>query len=221
MGIYDVPAARLIIEVAKELKNTIKEPQWTPYVKTGAHRERTPDSPDWFYTRSASVLYQTYKNGNSGTGRLRTYYGGRKNRGVKPEEKRKASGKVIRTCLQSLEKAGFLKNEKIGRSVSGKGEKLLYAKAKELEKGFKIETDKRVSDKAERIERAKTRQKETAAKALVKKEETPGKQHGKEHREKPAQSAEQKPAKEALQANEAKDEKGTKHEPGAIGPKQD
>ncbi len=157
MGIYDVPAGMLIDEVAVELKGKLKQPEFIIYVKSGAHRERVPQNPDWFYVRAASILYRIYKNGNLGTGALRNYYGGRKNRGVKPEAKRKASGKVIRTCLQELEKNGFIKKDKKGRLITGKGEKLLYTKSIEVGKVFKEETDKKENKKTEIIEKSKQR----------------------------------------------------------------
>ena len=165
MGIFDVPTAILIEEVAKELKNKIKQPDFIDYVKTGSHKERTPNNPDWFYVRNASVLYQIYRNGASGTESLRSYYGGRKNRGVKPEKKRKASGKIIRVCLQSLEKEGLLKKEKKGRIVTGKGEKLLYSKAKELEKIVVEQEQKKAQEKQERLTKIMNNKKKAEQKA--------------------------------------------------------
>ncbi len=154
MGIYDVPAAGLIEEVAKDLKAKFKQPAYAPYVKTGAHRERAPDNPDWFYSRAASVLYRIYKNGSLGTGALRSYYGGRKNRGVRPEHKVKASGKIIRLALQSLEKEGLLKKDKKGRKITPKGEKLLFEKAKAVEVIFKAAGEKEKAELAERLAKA-------------------------------------------------------------------
>src|SRR3989344_2274345 len=130
MGIYDVPAVMLIEEAAKDFKTRVKKPAFTDYVKTGSHKERVPNNPDWFFTRMGAVLYRTYKEGNLGTGRLRTYFGGRKNRGVRPEKKIKASGKILRTCLQMLEKEGLVKKDKKGRKVTPKGEKFLFEKSK-------------------------------------------------------------------------------------------
>src|SRR3989344_6006669 len=64
-----------------------------------------------------------------GVGRLRGKYGGRKNRGVKPENFAKASGKIIRTMLQQAEKAGFLEKVKegkrFGRRLTKSGKDLL------------------------------------------------------------------------------------------------
>ena len=128
--VFDVPPELLIRELAKELKETRKLPQpaFVPFVKTGAHRERAPANPEWWYVRCASILRRIYIDGAVGTEGLRTYYGGRRARGTKPHEFRKASGKVIRTCLQALEKEGLLAKGKKGRIVSPKGEQLLQQK---------------------------------------------------------------------------------------------
>ncbi|MBT4870300.1 MAG: 40S ribosomal protein S19, partial [Candidatus Diapherotrites archaeon] len=108
MGIYDVPIAYLIEETAEKLKTDIEEPEFTKYVKTGVHRERAPQRDDWFYVRMASILYRAYKWNVIGTERLRSYYGGKRNRGVKEEHQYKASGKVIRSAVQKLEAGGYL-----------------------------------------------------------------------------------------------------------------
>lgn len=131
MGIYDVPAKYLIEEIAEKLKTEIEKPAFTAYVKTGMHVERAPQREDWFYIRMGSILYRTYKWNVIGTERLRSYYGGRKRRGVKTEHKYKASGKVIRSAVQNLEKAGYLEKAKPkGRKLTSKGEKLLNEIAK-------------------------------------------------------------------------------------------
>jgi len=171
LGIYDVPAGMLIEELAREFKTKVKKPAFTEYAKTGSHRERSPENPDWFYLRMGSVLYRTYKDGLTGTGKLRTYYGGRKNRGVRPEKKRKASGKVIRVCLQMLEKEGLLKKEKKGRRVSAKGEKLLSEKAKTAQKFF--EENARKVQEQEKIELEKRQQAREKAAAQKPQETSP------------------------------------------------
>jgi len=183
MGIHDVPAVMLIDEVAKELKTKIKQPEFIEYVKSGAHKERVPDNSDWYYIRSASILYRIYKNSALGTEALRSYYGGRKNRGVKPEKKRKASGKVIRSCLQALEKQGLLKKDKKGRMITGAGEKLLYTKAQIVEKAY-AEEIKKIQDKA----------KEAAEKRKAKKAK---------YEEKPETQAQGKPKEAPQKAVEA------------------
>jgi small subunit ribosomal protein S19e len=137
MGIHDVPAEYLIEETAKKLSEEIKQPEWMNYVKTGVHNERAPQREDWFYVRMASILYRAYKWGTIGTEALRTYYGGRRNRGVKREHHYKASGKAIRTCVQALEKSGYLEKAKPkGRKTSKKGFTLLNEMAKIAEENM-------------------------------------------------------------------------------------
>ena len=82
---------------------------------------------DFWYKRAASILRQIYIRKNIGVNRLKVRYGGKKNRGVKPSEFRKGSGKIIRTILQQAEKAGFVeKTEKPkGRKLTEKGKKFL------------------------------------------------------------------------------------------------
>ena len=143
MGIFDVPASELIEGIAKDIGKefSIVKPAFTEHVKTGAHVERAPQRDDWYYVRCASILYRLFKEGPLGVGSLRTYYGGRKNRGVKPHEFRKASGKVIRQAMQDLEKAGLIKKDKKGRIVTPKGHKYLAKKSKEVRASLK---DKKV-----------------------------------------------------------------------------
>lgn len=134
LGAYDVPATMLIEEIAREFKekNELKEPKFTGYIKSGAHRERAPLRKDWWYLRSASIFYRIFKDGPVGTERLRTYYGGKRNRGVKPEHFRKSSGKVIRTCLQELEKTGYVRKGKKGRVITPKGQSYLNEISKKI-----------------------------------------------------------------------------------------
>ncbi len=132
--VFDVPADALIEEISKDLREKFKvlQPNYVNFVKTGASREKAPLRRDWFYVRMASILRRIYVDGSTGTGSLRTYYGGKKNRGVKPEKFYKASGKIIRNCLQELEKIGLIEKTKKGRRVSAKGTSYLNKKAKEL-----------------------------------------------------------------------------------------
>lgn len=154
--IFDVPAMDLIEEMAQALKQEpeLKAPVFAPFVKTGSHKERAPQNQDWWFVRMASILYQAYKTGNVGTGRLRSYYGGRKANGVKPHHFRKSGGKVIRLCLQQLEKQGYLAKAKKGRTVTGKGEKFLNDKAKQA---LQTMAEKKEKAKAMAIEKEKQR----------------------------------------------------------------
>ncbi|MBS3166034.1 30S ribosomal protein S19e [Candidatus Woesearchaeota archaeon] len=106
----------LIQKVAEELKKQkLVEPvDWAKFVKTGHHKSRTPDNPDWWYFRSAAILRSIAKLGPVGTQKLRVKYGGRKNRGHKPEHFYPASGSVIRKILQQLEKSTLIQQNKTG-----------------------------------------------------------------------------------------------------------
>lgn len=117
----------LINQVASELKKQkIVEPaEWANFVKTGHHKERLPDDQDWWYFRSAAILRSIAKLGPVGTQKLRTKFGGKKNRGHKPEKCYKASGSIIRKILQQLEKAELVKQTERkghkGRVLTPKG----------------------------------------------------------------------------------------------------
>lgn len=126
VNVYDVNPNELINEVAKELKKNenIKPPEWAPFVKTGVHKERVPSNEDWWYARSAAILRKIYVQ-EKGVSRLKIDYGGRKNRGVKPERFKKGSGNIIRKVLQQLEAAGFVKKSKKGRKITPQGQKYL------------------------------------------------------------------------------------------------
>ncbi len=142
MSVYDVPANELIEAVAEDLekKFKVKQPEWVIFVKTSSSKERAPIQKNWYYLRMASILYRIYKDGPVGVSRLRTYYGSKKNRGVKKEHFRKAGGKIIRTCLQELEKLGFVeKKGKAGRVVTAKGQSYMDKKAYELKKKLEKE----------------------------------------------------------------------------------
>ncbi len=131
--VYDVPADKLIQKTAQKLKEMdLNVPSWVPFVKTGVSRERRPEQDDWWYIRCASILRKVYINGPVGVERLRTAYGGRKNRGHEPEHFYKGSGNIIRTALQELERLGFIKRTPKGRVITPKGRSFLDNLAKEV-----------------------------------------------------------------------------------------
>jgi len=111
-----VNANELINKAADELKKQklVEAAEWSKFVKTGHHKERLPDNNDWWFQRSAAILRSIAKLGPVGTQKLRTKYGGKKNRGHKPEHFYKASGSIIRKILQQLEKAELIKKEEKG-----------------------------------------------------------------------------------------------------------
>ncbi len=126
---YDVPAPVLIRRLADYLKEStskIVPPAWADLVKTGSHAERPPEDPDWWFTRCASLLRKIYIQGPIGIAHLRSEYGGRIDRGVKPEHARKGSGAIIRNALQQLEAAHLVKTlGRRGRVLTGEGRQLL------------------------------------------------------------------------------------------------
>ncbi|MCX6695166.1 MAG: 30S ribosomal protein S19e [Candidatus Altiarchaeota archaeon] len=128
--VYDVKSDELIRKAASDLKENIsmKMPDWAMHVKTGVHKQKQPEDPDWWFARSAAILRKVYVDGPVGVQRLRTVYGGRKHRGVKPEEFRRAGGKIIRTILKDLDALGFTeKSDRDGRKITAKGRKYLDA----------------------------------------------------------------------------------------------
>lgn len=138
--IFEANPAQLISKCAEELKKQklVQPTSWSKFVKTGHHQERTPENPDWWYTRSAAVLRSIAKSGPIGTEKLRTKYGGKKNQGYRPSEFYKASGNHLRKILQQLEKSGLLKQTQKGahkgRVLTPKGTSFLDKVAVQITK---------------------------------------------------------------------------------------
>jgi small subunit ribosomal protein S19e len=135
-SIYETNAQEYNSKLAEALKgiSEFEAPEWSAFVKSGPAKDRPAEDPDFWYKRAASILRQIYKMGIVGTNRLRTKYGSKKNRGFKPEEFRKASGKIIRTILQQSDAAGLteiakdirgVRSKRPGRQLTEKGKKLL------------------------------------------------------------------------------------------------
>ncbi len=123
---------KLLASALKKI-DEFKAPDWVNFVKSSTNRARPINEPDFWYKRTASILRQIYIRGIVGVERLRTRYGGRKDRGMQPPEFRKAGGKIIRTILQQAEKASFLeksKEKKAGRKLTEKGKNFLEDLAK-------------------------------------------------------------------------------------------
>ncbi|MBU1201723.1 MAG: 30S ribosomal protein S19e [Nanoarchaeota archaeon] len=168
--LFEVSQNELIEKTAQELKKVIHMPSWSPFVKTGVHKQRPPIDNDWWYVRAAAVLRKIYVLGPIGVSKLRTLYGGRKNRGVKPERFYRGSGSVIRKILQQLEEAKLIKQDvkgkHKGRVITPKGKSLLFSVAKSI-KGAAPQK----KPKPEKTEEKKTS--ETQAKPEKKVEEKP------------------------------------------------
>lgn len=134
--VYELPAQEYNLKLAETLKKIPEfiQPEWVEFVKSGAGKARPIDEPDFWHKRAASILRQIYRKNIVGVNRLRTKYGSKKKRGVRPEEFRRGGGKIIRTILQQSDKAGFteivkvikgVKEKKPGRKLTEKGKKFL------------------------------------------------------------------------------------------------
>ncbi|MBT4376399.1 40S ribosomal protein S19 [archaeon] len=136
--VYELDAQEYNLKLAEALKQVpeFNAPEWVAYVKSGPSKERPIDDADFWQKRAASVLRQIYKKKILGVNRLRTKYGSKKNRGMRPEKFKRASGKILRTILQQSDKAGFteiakeikgVKGKKPGRQLTEKGKEFLEA----------------------------------------------------------------------------------------------
>jgi small subunit ribosomal protein S19e len=126
----DVHPQKLIELVKEDFKKDVPAPEWAQFVKTGAGRQKAPEQADWWQTRAAAILRKVYADGPVGVNRLRTVYGSKKNRGVRPAKTYKAGGKIIREILKQLEKLGYVKNTKKGREITPSGQSYLDKIAK-------------------------------------------------------------------------------------------
>jgi len=125
--VYDVPPNKLIEEVSKEIKSMegIEEPEWSKFVKTGVHKEKGPDQPDWWFDRVSALLRSVYVEEPVGVSKLKTKYGGKKRRGPRPEKFVKGSGSIVREGLQQLEKAELVEKTDKGRVMTSEGQSFL------------------------------------------------------------------------------------------------
>ncbi len=123
---------KLLADALKKVPE-FKKPEWVDFVKTGANKERPNVDEEFWHKRAASILRQIYLRGIVGVQRLRTRYGGRKNKGVKPSRFVRSGGKIIRVLLQQSDAAGLTeksKGKKAGRQLTAKGRQFMEALAK-------------------------------------------------------------------------------------------
>jgi small subunit ribosomal protein S19e len=203
----DVPPEELIATVKVDLKKSIKMPAWAKFVKTGAGRQRPPEQEDWWWTRAASILRKVYLYGPVGVNRLRTAFGGRADRGVKPEKTVKAGGKIIREILKQLEGLGYIKKTKKGREITPKGQSYLdkrvpgFGKAKaespkDVKPEPKPEEKTKEGKKPEPKKKAESPKEKKSPKEKEPMKETPKKEGKPEPEVKKKQEAKEKPRKE-------------------------
>jgi small subunit ribosomal protein S19e len=141
-----VPADLFIKRLAAYLKENVGEvtpPVWSITAKTGSHRERPPQDPDWWYKRCASILRKLYIHGTVGVSKLRAEYGGRSRRGTSREHAISGGGSSVREPLKQLEQAKFIsKVEKKGRRLTNEGFSLLNKISAEIVKELKPGVEK-------------------------------------------------------------------------------
>ncbi len=134
--VHDVPPNELIERISEELKEmeSIEAPDWAMFVKTGVHKEKAPDQPDWWYLRVSALLRSVYVEGPIGVSKLKGKYGGKQRRGSKPSHVAKGSGSIIREGLQQLESAELIEKGEDGRTVTPDGQSFLDDTAHEIMK---------------------------------------------------------------------------------------
>lgn len=118
---------KLLAEALKK-EGFFEKPEWVDFVKSGVGRERPINEEDFWYKRAASIFRQIYIKEVVGVARLRTRYGGKKDRGQKPSKFFKGGGKIIRVILQQAEEAGLVaktEGKKKGRKLTVKGKEFL------------------------------------------------------------------------------------------------
>ncbi|MGB9954528.1 30S ribosomal protein S19e [Haloarcula marismortui] len=137
--LYDVPPEELIEALTETLadEDDIEAPDWAEYTKTGVDRELPPEQEDFWARRAASLLRKVAVDGPVGVNALRSEYStskqGTTRYRVRPHQKTKGSGNIIRTALQQLEDAGYVEtSENDGRRVTGEGRSLLDDTAGDL-----------------------------------------------------------------------------------------
>ena len=106
----DIPADILIDGLVEKLSSldSIVEPDWAAFVKTGTHRERPPTQDNWWTIRSAAILRKVAFKGPIGTNHMAQEFGGPRDRGVKPNRAAAGSRNIARTILQQLSESGLI-----------------------------------------------------------------------------------------------------------------
>jgi len=129
-SVYEIPHREFNEKLAKALKEIqeFNAPEWSLFVKSSASRKRPPETTDFWHKRAASILRQIYINRIVGVNKLKTRYGGTKDRGVRGAKFKQGSGKIIRTILQQADAAGLTEKadgKKKGRKLTQHGIKFL------------------------------------------------------------------------------------------------
>ena len=151
--VRDVPADALIAKIAENLRDrsTMSMPEWAGFVKTGVHREKVPENPDWWSIRAAALLRKIALKGPIGVNHLASEFGGRSDSAARPSHSRRGSRKIIRTILQQLEEESLIESMLrpgteigLGRAVTSSGHSLLDNMAHEI-KNSMVEDNPRMA----------------------------------------------------------------------------
>lgn len=129
--IFTEPLPTVIGAISEALKSRMIVPSWTQFVKTSSGCESIPLDSDWWFVRSASILQKIARKNYIGQRRLSREYSRSKNRGLRSNESRPGSRKIIRVILQDLEHLGFLeplisnRGVVLGRRVTSQGDSFI------------------------------------------------------------------------------------------------
>ena len=215
MSIENVSRSEVVDRLSAELKKVseIKPPAWHLFVKTGCQAEHPPVSPDWWFVRAASILVKLTGLSPIGVSKLRIQYGGKKNRGMAPEQFRKSGGKIIRLILQQLEKAGFakqaVKGVHKGRAITPKGISFVEKAAYSLMKEHNVVIPKQVLHHPEHHEQHHSEQSaETSQKQPAVAQQTQGHQTTVQGEQKPAEQKVKKPRAPKKKTTDAENKQG-------------
>lgn len=132
----EVPADALIKKLSEYLKENVKEvrpPSWAQIAKLGVHKENSPEDPDWWYRRAASILRKLSISAEPvGLDTFSIIYGGLKRRGSAPPHFRRGARNHVRKILQQLEKAGLVAKTPKGRVLTPRGQSTVSSIAYEV-----------------------------------------------------------------------------------------
>ena len=130
----DVSTHDFVAAFAQHLKKSgkVEVPDYVDYVKTGVSKELAPYDEDWYFVRMASVARRVYVGNKSGINALRRAYGGNYRRGVRTETFSMGGGKVIRNCLQTLQKLKFVEEYNGTRRISSAGRRAMDQVAQDV-----------------------------------------------------------------------------------------
>lgn len=102
----------------------LKVPEQMDIIKTAKFKELSPDDPDWFYVRCASILRHLYHRSPAGVGSITKIYGGRKRNGVHPSHFCRSADGAARKALQALEGMKLIeKGPEGGRKLTPQGQR--------------------------------------------------------------------------------------------------